>query len=127
MAIHADIRDRGFRRWYERELVRSHAHLVLLLCCGLAALGAVEAFSQAGSQKLLMAGSLLVSAGVGAWAVRRYLYFLMRAEMIANQASCARCQAYGRFVVESVEPGDDDAGAIGVCCRKCGHRWRIEW
>ncbi len=29
--VHDDIRSHGFRKWYERQLVRSHVHLVLLL------------------------------------------------------------------------------------------------
>jgi len=130
MAIPDTIRQRGFSKWYERELLRSHSHLVLLLLCALAALGALEAFSQAGSERLLMVASLLVAAGVGAWAVRRYLFFLMRAEFIANQATCTSCQVHGRLLVDASGPGDPGAGTVAtmdVCCRKCGHRWRIEW
>ena len=127
MAIPDDIRKRGFRKWYERELLRGHSHLVLLLLCALAALGAVEAFGQEGSQKLLMAASLLVAGGLGAWAMRRYLYLLMRAEIIANQATCPACQAYARFAVEAVGPSADAAGTITVCCRRCGHHWQIDW
>lgn len=127
MSIPDDIRQRGFRRWYERELLRSHAHLVLLLLCALAALGAVEAFPKAGSDKLLMGGSLLVAAVLGAWAVRRYLTSLMRAELIANQASCPGCRAYGRWRVDSVEAAEDLAGSFHARCRACDRRWRIEW
>jgi hypothetical protein len=29
------LRQRGFRRWYERELARGHLQLVLLLLCAL--------------------------------------------------------------------------------------------
>lgn len=127
MAIPDDIRKRGFRKWYERELLRGHSHLVLLLLCAVAALGAVEAFGQAGSQKLLMAASLLVAATLGAWAMRRYLHLLMRAELIANQATCPGCKAYARFAVESASPAEDQADALAVCCRRCGHRWTIDW
>ena len=127
MALSSDIRRRGFRKWYERELLRSHSHLVLLLLCALAALGAVEAFGHAGSEKLLMAVSLLVAAAVGAWAVRRYLTSLMRAELIANQADCPACQAYARWSVETDDGGDEQAGAFTARCRACQHRWRIEW
>lgn len=131
MPIAQSIQKRGFRKWYERELIRSHSHLVLLLLCAVGAIGALEAFSGGGSERLLMALSLLVSAAVGAWALRRYLSFLMRAELIANQASCPECQSYGRWLIEASESNDirqPDAGArLSVCCRKCSHRWRIEW
>ena len=130
MAIPTDIRKRGFSKWYERELLRSHSHLVLLLLCALAALGAVEAFSQPGSNRLLMVASLLVATGVGVWAVRRYLFHLTRAEYVANQATCPACQAYARWKVEAADADDSRSGhppAMEVCCRKCGHRWHIDW
>lgn len=133
MAIATDIRRRGFRAWYQRELLRSHVHLLLLLLCALATMGALEAFSQRGSAKLLMVASVLVAAAIGAWAVRRYLFHLLRAEAIANQASCAACKSYARWQVEQIEPaagsdaGGPDSGSIRVRCRRCAHAWRIDW
>ena len=128
MGMQSIIRERGFSKWYERELLRGHAKLVLVLLCALAALGSVEAFSQPGSQRALMVLSLAVSAAIGAWAVRRYLFLLNRAEFIANQATCPGCQTYGRFGIEAAE-GPEEAGvpaALAVRCRRCGDRWRIE-
>ena len=130
MAIPDTIRKRGFSKWYERELLRSHSHLVLLVLCALAALGALEAFSQRGSARLLMVASVIVATGIGTWAVRRYLFFLMRAEHIANQATCAACQVHGRLNIEADgagNPADGTTATMDVCCRKCQHRWRIEW
>ena len=130
MAIPTFIRQRGFSKWYERELLRSHSHLVLLILCAMGVMGAVEAFSQGGDARLLMVLSLLVAAVVGVWAVRRYLFHLMRAEVIANQASCPGCGVYGRWLIETSEAGDTRAGTpamMAVCCRRCTHRWRIEW
>lgn len=130
MAIPDTIRKRGFSKWYERELLRSHSHLVLLVLCALGALGALEAFSQSGSERLLMVLSLLLCTAVGVWAVRRYLFFLMRAEHIANQATCPACSVHGRLGVEADSRPDAATGAVSsmdVSCRKCQHRWRIEW
>jgi len=131
MSISDTITQRGFRKWYEGELVRSHVHLVLLLLSTVAALGALEAFSeQHGPDRLLMVASLAVAAAVGAWALRRYLFHLLRAEQIANQASCSECRAYGRWRIEDTagEPDTERApAALAVCCRACGHRWRIQW
>ncbi|MFP5464355.1 MAG: hypothetical protein ACLGHR_06275 [Gammaproteobacteria bacterium] len=129
MAISTSIRQRGFAKWYERELLVGHAHLVLLVLCALGVLGSLEAFGQAGSERLLMALSLLVSAAIGVLALRRYLFHLMRAELIANQANCPACEVYGRWHIESADPGDAASGrpeAMQVCCRCCRHRWRIE-
>ena len=131
MPIPQSIQQRGFRKWYERELLVGHSHLVLLLLCVLALLGAMEVlWRQPDGQRLVMVASVIVSAVLGLWALRRYLFLLMRAEMIANQAVCGRCQAYGRWSVEEQNAGDADADrppTMRVCCRGCGQRWLIEW
>lgn len=130
MAIPTSIRQRGFAKWYEHELLIGHAHLVLLVLAALGALGALEAFGQAGSDRLLMVLSLLAAAAIGVLALRRYLFHLMRAELIANQANCPACEAYGRWQIEATDVGDAASGrpeAMQVCCRRCQHRWRIEW
>jgi ABC-type nickel/cobalt efflux system permease component RcnA len=129
----AYLRARGFRRWYERELTRSHLHLVLLLLCAVALMAAMEAFStHQGGQPLLMVASMLIAGVLGVWALRRYLFHLMRAELIAHQAVCPQCQAYGRWRVEShaearASEGADAAASTEVRCSKCGHGWTIAW
>lgn len=134
MPVAKAIQRRGFRKWYERELLVGHSHLVMVLLCALALLGGMESFMNPGSQRWLMGGCVLVAAGIGLWALRRYLFLLMRAEHIANQAVCGQCKAYGRWNVESLPSTPDaDAGQDGaparmrVCCRGCGWRWQIEW
>jgi hypothetical protein len=137
MAVWQSIRRRGFRKWYERELLIGHSHLVLLLLCTLTLLGAMEAFMQPDGQRVLMGLCVLVATGIGLWALRRYLFLLTRAELIANQAVCANCQAYARWVVEAPAPASPSAAAgaddeeqpvrMVVCCRGCGGRWPIEW
>lgn len=116
------IRRRGFRKWYERELLAGHAHLVLLLLCTLALLGALEVFSQrSGGERWAVAASFAVAGVLGVWALRRYLFHLLRAERLAHQAACPRCRAYARWAVEGGE-----AEALDVRCRDCGERWRID-
>lgn len=144
MAIQQSIRNRGFRKWYERQLLVGHSHLLLLLLCTLALLGAFEAFSEPGADRALIVVALLVAAGLGAWALRRYMFLLMRAELIANQAVCPKCKAYARWQIDEPaalagrarppssddDDSDDDDGSsetMLVCCRKCQHRWRISW
>jgi hypothetical protein len=117
------IRRIGFRKWYERELLQGHAHLVLLLLCAIGVMAAVEAafrFRSWGDQ-LLDLVAVAICAGAGVWAVRRYLYLLNHAEMIANQADCPSCKTYGRLELVSA-----DSASTGVRCRHCGHEWRIE-
>jgi len=67
--------------------------------------------------------SLLLCIGVGLWALRRYLFLLLHAEAVANQANCAGCKTYGRIeLLQSDAAGDN----VQVRCRKCSHVWRID-
>jgi hypothetical protein len=121
------IRRLGFRKWYERELLQSHMHLVLLLLSTLGLLGSAEAYSlrlSIGSQLGVLACAL-ASAVIGVWALRRYLYLLAHAEFVADQAVCRGCDTYAKWEVE--ESAEDPGGArLRVRCRRCGHRWLIE-
>ena len=120
------IRHLGFRRWYERELLQSHVHLVLLLLSTLGLLGSAEIFSRrlpVGSQLGVLACAL-ASAVIGVWALRRYLYLLAHAEYVADQAVCRGCDAYAKWDIE--EGGQDPTGARRrVRCRRCGPAWLI--
>lgn len=117
------VRRLGFRKWYERELLSSHAHMVLAVLAVIAMLASFEAFRDAsGPGKLMDVLFVIVCAGIGYWALRRYLFLLMRAEVVANQAVCGQCGEYGRFdVVGEDRPNDETR----VCCRKCAFQWTI--
>jgi hypothetical protein len=129
----AYLRERGFRRWYERELTRGHLNLVLLLLSAVALMAAMEAIStHEGGQPLLMVISMVIAGATGVWSLRRYLFHLMRAELIAHQAVCPQCQTYGRWRVESyteaaASNGDGAAATTAVRCAKCSHAWTIGW
>jgi len=119
----AGVRRVGFRKWYERELLSSHAHMVLAIFGVIALLASFEAMGTATpGQQLSDLVCILVSAAVTFWAMRRYLFLLMRAEVVANQANCSDCGAYGRFKVVSEAHGGNEAQ---VACLKCAHRWTI--
>jgi hypothetical protein len=114
----------GFRKWYERELLSSHAHMILAFLCIIGVMAAFEAFSGGTlADKLFDAVAILICAGVGLWALRRYLALLMNAENIANQAICPHCAAYGLFTFLSE---DTHHQLTHVRCRKCAHEWTIE-
>jgi ABC-type nickel/cobalt efflux system permease component RcnA len=114
----------GFRKWYERELLSSHAHMVLAFLCIIGMMAAFEAFRGGTlADKLFDAAAILVCFGVGLWALRRYLALLMNAEYIANQANCPHCAAYGLFTLLSE---DTSKQQTHVRCRKCAHEWAIE-
>jgi hypothetical protein len=115
------VRRVGFRKWYERELLSSHAHMVLMLLASIALIASFEAFRGASvAEKLMDVVFVIVSAAIGLWALRRYLFLLMRAEYVANQANCPACAEYGRFKVVA-----DSQEQTRVCCSKCEHQWVI--
>jgi hypothetical protein len=118
------IRKHGFRKWYERELLQSHGHLVLTFFCMIGIFAAVEALGHTRSwiDQAIDIAAILICTGVGIWALRRYLYFLHHAEATANQADCPHCKAYGSFTLEAE---DATHSTVTVCCRKCRHRWTI--
>ncbi|MEY4712583.1 MAG: hypothetical protein RIS88_2033 [Pseudomonadota bacterium] len=114
----------GFRKWYERELLSSHAHMLLSLLSLFAMLAALEAYTEAqGGDRLVDVALALVAGVITLWSLRRYLYLLMRAEFLANQANCPECKDYGRFQVVSE---DRRANQTQVRCRRCAHDWTID-
>jgi hypothetical protein len=121
------IRKHGFRKWYERELLRSHAHMTLAFLC---AIGVFAAFEAAATfdhwlDRLIDGLAVLVCGGVGIWSIRRYLWLLHHAEAAAHQADCPACQAYGRFtLIGSSTTADGER--LRVSCRKCSHEWTID-
>lgn len=115
------VKRNGFRKWYERQLLSSHAHMVLAFLSMIALVGSMEAQRQAeGLIQVVDVMFVLLCALIGIWALRRYLFLLMRAEETANQASCPDCGDYGRF-----RPVCEWVQEIDVCCRKCSRQWVI--
>ncbi len=128
------IRQRGFRKWYERELLQSHAHMVLAFLCLIAVFAAFELISE-GSNRLGNALAIIVCTAIGAWALRRYVKLLTVAEAIANQADCPQCKTYARFVVleetkhtDKTRQEQHPSHEVVVCCKHCQHVWPIiDW
>ena len=117
----------GFRKWYERELLHGHGHLVLLLFSALGLLGSMEVFSarSALTSQLAVLACLVASAVIGLHSLRRYLSKLGYAQYLADQAVCRACEAYARWDVEDSE--DERAEEVmHVRCRACGNGWQIK-
>lgn len=127
------IRKLGFRRWYERQLIESHAYFVTCFACMILVVATLEAAhsdAASGYTLLLMSLAVLGVAGaVAAW--RRYRKILLQAESIAESASCKACRAYGAFAVtahgrDSTDGPPHSTGYwLCVRCRRCQHEWRI--
>ena len=125
----------GFRRWYERQLIESHAYLALgfvaliLLLSGMELLGEAEA----GIRYMIVlataaAGGMLV---VVSW--RRFTTLLARAEHFGEAATCPQCKAWGKFKVMAQEPSSSDdppeAGRphwLRVRCKQCDAVWTLQ-
>lgn len=119
------IRQLGFRKWYERELLSSHANLVLLLLATLGLLASAEVFSvrlplRDQLEVLLAAAS---SGVIGVFALRRYLYLLNHAEYVADQAICRSCNSYAKWDLLEERSGGT---RLMVRCRHCANQWSID-
>jgi hypothetical protein len=130
MKLAEGIQKHGFRKWYERELLQSHAHMVLAFLCFVGIFAAFELISN-GHNRLMNALIAMLCTATGAWAVRRYIKLLSRAEALANQADCPGCGTYARFkCVDGGAPGvsGDHAATerVRVRCKQCAREWTIE-
>lgn len=121
------IRRLGFRRWYERELLSSHAHMVLAVLGAVALLASFEAFKLGSpAEKLMDTAFIVLAAVITFWALRRYVYLLMHAEELANQANCPHCQTYGLLRLVETPPADPGPRRlVPVCCKRCDFRWDL--
>lgn len=141
MQLAKQVSKRGFRNWYERQLIESHLYLVSCLLLGFVVLACIEGISL---RENLLRGVvlLLVGAASGVAAVvafNRYAVVMARAQRLANKATCAKCDTYGILKVtdasriahpvydeQGVSKADDADGAwLRVQCKRCGHEWVI--
>lgn len=124
----------GFRRWYERQLIESHAYLALGFVALILMLSGAEVLSDMRSGTGYL-GTLVMAALGGlmvlvAW--RRFNVLLARAERFAEAATCPECKTWGKFRVLSQESTPDDeppeAGRprwLRVRCAQCGGEWKL--
>jgi len=124
MKLAAGIRKHGFRKWYERQLLRSHAHMALTFICMIGVMAAFEAASKnrGWADQFIDGVAVLACGATGLWALRRYLFLLTHAENAAHQADCPACGTYARFKLVQADATDEKAR---VCCRQCSHEWTI--
>jgi hypothetical protein len=118
----------GFRRWYERQLIESHAWLVSCFLCLIAAVSGVEMAGSADRAVKLGGLALLLAGAVLCWyCYRRYHTMLLLAERLGEEATCPTCGRYARFEVVRATPGgehpeNEDVHVIARC-RHCAAQW----
>lgn len=135
MQVTRYIERHGFRRWYERQLIESHAYLALgfvaliLMLSGLELLRDAEAGVRYAT--VLAAGAAGGTLLVVCW--RRFSVLLARAEHFGEAATCPQCAAWGKFKVVAQESTSVDdppeAGRphwLNVQCKKCEANWRLQ-
>ncbi len=135
MKIAEDMRRLGFRRWYERQLIESHAYLVTAFLALILMLAGIESLDYLRGSPMYYVAFIGGAAAAGmlmfiTW--RRFITLLGRAELFAAGADCPQCKLWGRFDVIGAEAVTDDdpveAGRphwVRVKCRRCGADWRL--
>ncbi len=128
----------GFRKWYERELIKSHAALVTCFLCGVLVAALLEQVNLRtlgwGNSSAILVVLLATLIGWVSW--RSYITLLGRAERYGERSTCPNCADYGRFkVLDSGTDATASAAAVAVApqgyawmqveCRKCGTGWRM--
>ncbi|HVF63329.1 MAG TPA: hypothetical protein VNE58_04980 [Casimicrobiaceae bacterium] len=129
MSLDDAVRKRGFRRWYERQLVESHAYLVtgLLSLIMMAIALEVIQFRESISNAILLIAIAVGGALLSIFAWKEFSRLLFRAESLANQATCSACREYARFdIVDARDSSEALTGRVlSVRCRKCQHQWQM--
>lgn len=111
----------GFRRWYERQLIESHAWLVSCLLCGIAIAVCLEMVNLKDPGTAVVTLAFIFTAGlVIVHGLRRYQHLMTLAEQLASHSTCTACHSYAKFRAKDENP------RMKVQCRKCGHEWVID-
>ncbi len=112
----------GFKRWYERQLIESHAWLVSCILCALAIAATLEVtgFRLTSFAGFLAFGFVYV-AGLLCWhSLKRYRTIMEQAERLSEQSTCQACRTYAAFSIVAARP------RMSVRCQKCAHEWTLE-
>ena len=135
MQVTQYIERHGFRRWYERQLIESHAYLALGFVALIVMLSGMELLrdAQTGMRYLIVLSTAAAGGTLVLVAWRRFGALLGRAEHFAEAATCPQCKLWGKFKVVAQEPSSVDdppeAGRphwLSVRCNQCGNQWKLQ-
>jgi tRNA(Ile2) C34 agmatinyltransferase TiaS len=118
----AGIGKLGFKRWYERQLLESHAWLVSCVLCLIAVAACLEELTFRGPLPRLLAlgAAVFVAGAVAIYGWSRYRLLMTEVERFAERSTCPSCRAYAAFRVVGAE-----GSTLRVRCRKCAEQWRL--
>ncbi len=127
----------GFRKWYERQLILSHAALVACVICMVAVAICLEQLTYRAplfaTARTIIVFALAMVAG---WKCFRYYGRSMtEAWRFGESSVCKQCGTYGRLAVlasgivtppaTESEPVPESSAWMNVSCKKCGNLWRM--
>lgn len=117
----------GFKRWYERTLIESHAYFVTAFLGMIVAVAGIELIGQHGTptRTLLGLAAALFGTALVALGIHRYYRILMVAEGYGDRATCPGCRTYASFNVIAVGDEATDSMWLRVKCRKCSNEWTM--
>lgn len=113
----------GLSRWYERQLIESHAWLVTCILCAVVIAACLEGLNlrRLGLETVLRLVFMYAAGPLGWHAWKRYRGLMAEATRVSSKSTCASCGTYGRLQVVG------SAGKLmSVTCRECGHAWVID-
>lgn len=112
----------GFRRWYERRLIESHAWLVTSLLCALAIAVSFEAmsFRESIANALITTAFCFVGGMICWYGLRQYGTIMRQADGLSQHSRCTSCKEYDKFQMIGEFP------TMTVRCRKCGNQWDLD-
>jgi len=129
MSTAESIRKFGFKRWYERTLIESHAYLVTCFLGMITTFAGLQLVADHNSVTQSLLGFVASAFGVVLVVIglRRYTLLLALAEDLGERATCPQCQTYASFQVTSTGPATDDGARdwLMVKCRKCDNEWKM--
>lgn len=122
------INEDGFRHWYEGELIRAFGLMALGVLLLLLGVSAIEVFFNLGPGWPLDRLAALASSLVGVFCAGlcwlKFSSLIARAELLANQAVCSNCKAYGRLRVDDERLDTETLDRVLSCtCQKCSHKF----
>ncbi len=132
MELADDIRKRGFKKWYERQLIECHAYLVTCFLCMILVAALMEdvSFRAPWLKPFLMLALIAGGGFVGVFSLLRYGTIMRTAQRFGDRSVCEQCHAYAKFdILESgggaATPESEPDTWLRVRCRKCGHGWTM--
>jgi hypothetical protein len=117
----------GFKRWYERTLIESHAYFVTAFLGMIVAVAGIELIGQRGAATRVLLGFLAAILGTAlvGFGIHRYYRILLVAEGYGDRATCPQCRTYASFNIVAVGDAAADPTWLRVKCRKCRNEWTM--